>query len=112
MMSSCPACSTANRDLARFCKRCGGTLSNSSGDPMSGLVGMKDVCQRVAKLDLAMQASRRDGLVYGDRLHAILMGNAGTGKTRLLHALSWLYCERGVTKERAPVICDAVDFDN
>lgn len=110
MTSSCPACSTANRDLARFCKRCGGVLSPSSGDPMAGVVGMKEVRQRVARLDLAMQAPQRSGLVYGDRLHAILMGSAGTGKTRLLHALSWLYHARGVTKGPAPVICDAVDF--
>ncbi|MEQ1907569.1 MAG: AAA family ATPase [Vicinamibacterales bacterium] len=71
---------------------------------------MKDVRQSVARLDLAMQAPQRSGLVYGDRLHAILMGSAGTGKTRLLQALSWLYHERGVTKGRAPIICDAVDF--
>ena len=78
---------------------------------MSGLIGMQDIRKTIARLRLAMEASRCDnGLTYSGRLHSILIGNAGAGKTRLVHVLAALYHEFGVTKAPLPIIHDAVDF--
>src|SRR5574337_1661555 len=108
---NCLSCSTTNRHQARYCKQCGKQFASVALDPMSGLVGMKDIRQTITRLRLAMEASRRDnGLTYSDRLHSILIGNAGTGKTRLVHALAALYHEFGVIKTPVPIIRDAVDF--
>ena len=108
---NCLSCSTINRRQARYCKQCGQQFASVALDPMSGLIGMKDIRQTIARLRLAMEASQRDnGLTYSDRLHAILIGNAGTGKTRLVHVLAALYHEFGVIKTPVPIIRDAVDF--
>ncbi|MGQ0700468.1 MAG: AAA family ATPase [Panacagrimonas sp.] len=77
---------------------------------MSELIGMRDIRQTVARLRLAMETVRHDGLTYSDRLHSILIGSAGTGKTRLVRVLAELCHEFGVTKSPVPIIHDAVDF--
>lgn len=111
MKNDCPSCSTINRDKARYCKRCGVPLVSSNAESMDDLVGMLDIRREIARLAMAMDNNmRRSGLTYSDRLHSILIGNAGTGKTRLVYVLAALFHRFGITKASTPIICDAVDY--
>lgn len=110
MNQTCATCSTVNRPAARFCKKCGKRLSENNADQLDSLIGMEDVKKVFTELTTVMAAVKKDGLSYSDRLHTILMGNTGTGKTKLVNALAALYHKYGVVKQDIPVICDAVDF--
>jgi len=71
---------------------------------------MTEVRQQLARLQAALRVSLQQGHKYQDRLHAIVIGNAGTGKTTLVHALAKLFHQAGLTASSTPMVCDAVDF--
>lgn len=107
---NCSSCHTPNRNQARYCKQCGTAAPATADDPLEGLVGMVEVRQKLTRLRSAMKVSQQQGHRYQDRLHAIVIGNAGTGKTTLVHALAKLFHQAGITTSSTPVVCDAVDF--
>lgn len=111
MTNACASCTTENRIQARFCKRCGERLGSPIDDPFSALVGFDEVKAVAARLGRAMANSRSEtGLIFSDRLHTIIIGNSGTGKTTLVQALAAMYHQHGVTKSPSPIVHDAVDF--
>lgn len=110
MPQPCPACAIRNRDIARFCKGCGASLSSVSADSLEGMIGMSFVKKRIAELSTTMAAMQQDGTRYGDALHTLLMGNTGTGKTRLLHILADVFHRHGAITQATPRIFDAVDY--
>jgi len=71
---------------------------------------MEDIKEDIKKVSSEMSAVKSDGLSYSSRLHTVLMGNTGTGKTRLVNILASLYHKYGVTKHDTPIIYDAVDY--
>lgn len=110
MDNTCNSCSTTNRSIARHCKKCGTRLSSGKSEGLDDLIGMEDVKKDMKDLSAVMAAIKSDGLSYSDRLHTVLMGNTGTGKTKLVNILAALYHKNGVTKQDTPIIYDAVDF--
>lgn len=110
MNLTCTSCSATNRPVARYCKKCGTRLSSGNSQGLDDLIGMEDVKKVIKDLTSVMAAIKSDGLTYSDRLHTILMGNTGTGKTKLVNILASLYHKYGVTKQNTPIIYDAVDF--
>lgn len=110
MISSCTSCLTTNRSVACYCKKCGTRLSAGKTDGLDDLVGMDDVKKVMNELVSVMAAIKTDGLSYSGRLHTVLMGNTGTGKTKLVNILASLYNKYGITKHDTPIIYDAVDF--
>lgn len=112
MDNTCTSCSTINRPVARHCKKCGIRLSSDNPEGLDDLIGMEDVKKVMKDLVAVMDAIKNDGLSYSDRLHTILMGNTGTGKTKLVNILASLYYKYGVTKKDTPLIYDAVDFSD
>ncbi len=110
MTQICAPCSTTNRPVARFCKKCGIRLVSGKVERLDDLVGMEDVKDEIGKIVTQMETLKNVGMNYSDRLHMILVGNTGVGKTKLLNILAGLYHRNGVTVQDAPVIYDAVDF--
>jgi len=110
MSQVCPTCSASNRQNAHYCKKCGTKFIDSQTDSLHELVGMDDIIKVIDDITAAMSAIRSDGLTYSDRLHTILMGNAGTGKTKLVNILASLYHQYGVIKQQTPFIYDAIDY--
>lgn len=110
MNNTCTACSTTNRSVACYCKKCGTRLSSIKPEGLDDLIGMEDVKKVMKELASVMAAIKTDGLSYSDRLHTVLMGNTGTGKTKLVNILASLYHKYGVTKHDTPIIYDAVDY--
>lgn len=110
MPQPCTACSTPNRDRARFCKRCGQGLPPAATGALEGMIGLPAVKQRLGDLATTMAAMAQDGTRYGDALHTILMGNTGTGKTQLLHILAEMFHRHGVITNAVARIYDAVDY--
>ena len=110
MVNLCTSCSSTNRSVARCCKKCGTRLSAGKSEGLDDLIGMDDVKKVMKELASAMAAIKTDGLSYSNRLHTVLMGNTGTGKTKLVNILASLYHKYGVTKYDTPIIYDAVDY--
>ena len=110
MIQICTSCSTNNRSIARYCKKCGTRFPTGNSEGLDDLIGLEDVKKVIKDLVAVMAAIKNDGLSYSDRLHTILMGNTGTGKTKLVNILASLYHKYGVTKQDSPIIYDAVDF--
>lgn len=107
---NCQACKTTNRDKAIFCKQCGVKLLRLSASVGDDLIGMEDIKKTIADLASVMAAVKNDGLSYSDRLHTVIIGNTGTGKTKLVQSLASLFHKHGVIKDDTPVILDAVDY--
>jgi SpoVK/Ycf46/Vps4 family AAA+-type ATPase/energy-coupling factor transporter ATP-binding protein EcfA2 len=110
MTRHCSACNEPNRDIARYCKHCGTAFASPGKEVLGTLIGTPDVRREIEDLCLSMEAVRNSGLTYNERLHTIVLGNSGTGKSLLVHILAGLYHHFGVTKHAAPVVYDAVDY--
>lgn len=105
----CTSCSAQNRAIAKFCKKCGTVLNKQSSFELDDLIGMDIIKQELQQLDIVMKAHKADtGLCYDDRLHTIIMGHTGTGKTMLINAMAAIYHKHGVIKQNSPLIYDAV----
>ncbi len=110
MNQTCVPCSTVNRPVARFCKRCGTTLPADKPERLDDLLGIDVIKKTLKDLVSVMVAVKYDGLTYCDRLHTILIGGTGTGKSKLVNILAALFHQHGVIKQGTPIIYDAVDF--
>ena len=118
-MMECSSCHKPNRPAAKFCKWCGTAMTSSSAnvgerqedqllDQITGLDDLKSVVQREVT---AFKNMRTAGFKYDARnLHAIIMGNSGTGKNKVVEALSKAYFKTGITTKPDPKIISAVDF--
>ena len=76
---SCLSCSTSNRSIGHYCKKCGARLSADNSEGVDDLIGLEDVKEFVKNFVAVMAAVKYDGLSYSNRLHTIIMGNSGTG---------------------------------
>ncbi|MEI6207521.1 MAG: AAA family ATPase [Desulfuromonadales bacterium] len=110
MSRSCAACSTSNRTTARFCKACGAAFKGVIIS-FEDLAGIEEVQREIEKISRIVTVMKKDGVTYGDRLHTILMGNTGTGKSSIVRIMAGRYHELGLISSPTPIIYDAVDFD-
>ena len=116
---NCSKCCSANRTIAKYCKRCGTALihSNISSTALetradfSGLVGRKEVKDDFEKILKIAQSMKKMGKSSGSqRLHTIFMGSTGTGKTMIVHILAKAFHEAGITVKKDPKIIEASEF--
>lgn len=110
MSQLCPQCNTSNRPVSKFCKKCGTRISVVQTNSLADFIGMDDIKAVIEGITPSMAASQKDGFIYSDRLHTIIMGNTGTGKTKLVNSLASIYHKYGIIKQPIPIIYDAVDY--
>ena len=98
----CTSCKKENRAIARFCKHCGKDLPVQQVSPLStetidpdfdSLCGLDDIKARVRRELTVSRNMQRAGKKYDLRqLHAIIIGETGSGKSKLVNELAKIYC--------------------
>src|SRR6218665_28248 len=116
----CNNCQQINRTIARYCKQCGQEIDRSVPLPQDSLLPDPDFGQLAGLIDLkttirreltAFRNMRSAGFVYDNRnLYTIIMGDTGTGKSRVVDVLASVYFKYGVTSKPDPVTVQAVNF--
>nr|MBC8552170.1 hypothetical protein [Candidatus Brocadiales bacterium] len=86
MSVECTKCIASNRDAAKYCKYCGAKIS-ASAFKLQDLVGIDEVkkeIQRIINIVKSMDKDRERGRsIPRINLLAILIGNTGTGKSKI-----------------------------
>lgn len=110
MALNCENCGTANRDIAKFCKKCGTRLLSNSAADLEQLIGLADIKNEIQSLINITKALKNRGTGYKINMHSIIIGAAGTGKSTIANVLQDLFFKNGIiTKPKADII-DAVDY--
>jgi len=113
MSTQCKKCSATNRDIAKYCKYCGTKISVSSFklEDLVGLDNVKQEIQKIINIAQAMEKKKKSGQsVPKINLHSILMGNTGTGKSKIGEILCRVFYKYGITTKDDAVMVDAVDY--
>lgn len=117
----CTSCKSDNRTVAKFCKRCGSEIatvapSRLSQEPkldiaFSELAGFDDVKKLVQKEITAFKNMKSAGIQYDlKNLSTIIIGNSGTGKSKLVDVLSRVFFINGITTKPNTTTVSAVGF--
>jgi len=106
----CDRCHRGNRELARFCKWCGQPLATQSA--LSRLVGLDEVKSQLHMVvnTYAYMKSRADVGRVRLSLNAIVMGETGTGKTKLAEVIRDYYYQNKIIDKPKLTMVDAVDY--
>jgi SpoVK/Ycf46/Vps4 family AAA+-type ATPase len=110
MALNCDNCGTKNRDIAKFCKKCGTKILSNSAADLEQLVGLADIKNEIKSLINIFNALKNRGTGQRINMHTIIIGAAGTGKSTIANVLQDLFFKNGIiTKPKADII-DAVDY--
>ena len=110
MALNCDNCGTANRDIAKFCKKCGTRILSNSASDLEQLIGLADIKNEIQSLINISAALKNRGTGHKISMHTIIIGSAGTGKSTIATVLQDLFFKNGIiTKPKADII-DAVDY--
>ena len=113
MSVECTKCIASNRDAAKYCKYCGAKIS-ASAFKLQDLVGIDEVkkeIQRIINIVKSMDKDRERGRsIPRLNLHTILIGNTGTGKSKIGEILCGIFHRYGITIKEDAVIVDAVGY--
>jgi SpoVK/Ycf46/Vps4 family AAA+-type ATPase len=117
MEIKCEKCERPNREVAKFCKVCGSPITNSEyrtlKDDFNGLVGLSDFKKKIISKITVAKNYLESGRKFDKRtLHTILIGNTGTGKSRIPNILARIYFNNGLLSKPDIVVVNAVDFAN
>ncbi|WP_417068900.1 AAA family ATPase [Niveibacterium terrae] len=111
-MSSCTACHADNRDIARFCKRCGKALEAPKADTLlGGLVGLDSIRKVLLEFEQTIEGMRLAGLQPCLPFSTLIIGDSGTAKSRLGALIAQVFASLNLTKQAAPVIVNALQAD-
>ena len=113
MALKCEKCNSDNRDIAKYCKYCGAKIvfSNFKIDDLIGRGEIKQEIGKILKVARILDKKRKAGQhIPTINNNVILMGNTGTGKSKLGYILSSIFCKYGIIKSDEPVVVDASDF--
>lgn len=114
----CENCSSTNRSIARYCKRCGKEIvvqGHKQADQINmdfeGLIGLDDLKKTIQREVTAFRNMKQAGVQYDTRiLHTMLMGSSGTGKNKVVDVLSKVFFKNGITSKSAPKEISAATF--
>jgi SpoVK/Ycf46/Vps4 family AAA+-type ATPase len=110
---ACVACAAPNRARARFCRACGAPRpappDPRARDPFAELLGVAGaVAELRRRLAAAGALVARGG--RPPRLHQVVLGRPGSGKTRLVGAFADACRAAGLTTDAAPLRVAAAEF--
>lgn len=108
MALQCEKCCRDNREIARYCKYCGARLIIPFFR-LENLVGMNDIKQEIQKIIILAKGEKKQ-FVHKMNLHTILVGNTGTGKTKVGEILCGIFYKYGITTKSDAIMIDAVDY--
>lgn len=113
MSISCEKCNAPNRDVAKYCKRCGEELMTGENIDLNSLVGLGTVKTEISNLVNISRAlkARATGGAQRINMHSIIVGNTGTGKSLIGGVLQNLFYNNGLIANKNIELVDAVDFD-
>lgn len=113
MAINCDKCGSVNRDIAKYCKRCGDELLTGDNIDLNALVGLGSVKNDITQLVNISKAlkSRTTGGNVKINMHTVIVGNSGTGKSLIGGVLQNLFYSNGLITKKNIEIVDAVDFD-
>jgi len=108
-MLSCAGCAAANRDSARYCKRCGAIFAGPSNDALLGsLVGLEDIRAALRELQSTVEGMRRNKRQVPLPFNTLVLGNSGTAKSLIGSIVTTMLYNLGVVKKANPVVLDAL----
>jgi len=113
MPVKCPKCENLNRDLAKYCKYCGARIEKESIDldDIIGLDALKEEIHKLMTIVKVMERRREKSSPQPKmNLNTILIGNTGTGKTKIGNLLCKTFYNIGITSKDQAIVIDAVDF--
>ncbi|GJQ64605.1 MAG: hypothetical protein SCALA702_36580 [Melioribacteraceae bacterium] len=113
MPINCEKCNAPNRDIAKYCKRCGEELMTGESIDLNALVGLGTVKTEISNLVNISRAlkSRTTGGSQRINMHTIIIGNTGTGKSLIGGVLQNLFYNNGLIGNKNIELVDAVDFE-
>ncbi len=106
----CEHCHKENRSIAKFCKWCGQPLSTQNVlDRMVGLDEVKKQLKTVVDTYTYLH-SRKDIMQVRLRVHTIIIGETGTGKTALSEIIRDYFYQHKIIEKPKLTMVDAVDY--
>ncbi|PMQ00735.1 MAG: hypothetical protein CBR30_09665 [Dictyoglomus sp. NZ13-RE01] len=112
MSITCNNCHTINRDSAIYCKHCGVRLKSLSVVKLSELIipdSIKEKVNHVMEIAKGLGERKKRGYNITLCLNSIIIGKAGTGKTKLANYLATVFQENGLIKDITTI--EAVDYN-
>ena len=109
----CAACKAPNRDIAKYCKKCGQELAQPALriDELVGMDAVKQQLQGMVSVVQGMEKARKSGqTVPKNNLNTVIIGNAGTGKSKVAAILASVFHQYGITTKKNPDVVNAVDY--
>jgi SpoVK/Ycf46/Vps4 family AAA+-type ATPase len=108
-MLTCADCATANRDSARYCKRCGTIFAGPSNDTLLGsLVGLDEIGAALREFQSTVEGMRRNKRQVPLPFNTLILGNSGTAKSLIGSIVTTMLFNLGVVKSATPVMLDAM----
>ena len=106
----CAHCHRENRSIAKFCRWCGKPLV--AQNVLDRLVGLDDVKQQLKTIvgTYSYLRSRKDIMKVRLSVHAIIIGETGTGKTALAEVLRDYFYQHQIIDKAKLTMVDAVDY--
>jgi len=109
----CTVCKSPNRDLAKFCKRCGIKLISESKNDYDDLVGRDEVKKALDELVKSLVVYRKEWKSStGFNANMLITGNSGSGKTAIANFTAKILFKNNIIKTKLPDSYDATEFDD
>ncbi|MBZ0181742.1 MAG: AAA family ATPase [Melioribacteraceae bacterium] len=111
MALTCEKCNAQNRDIAKYCKKCGTEILNENTIGLDELVGLGQIKDEIRNLvNITKALKNRNGGAQKINMHSIIIGDSGTGKSTIANVLQNLFYQNGLITKKHAEIVDAVDY--
>ena len=108
----CRNCSTENRHIARYCKKCGKPIIIIDTDSLNELTGRDEIKTALNELVKSVSQFKKGwSNPTTFNINMLLLGNTGTGKTLLANVIPRFLFRSNIISKETPFIFDASEFD-
>jgi SpoVK/Ycf46/Vps4 family AAA+-type ATPase len=109
----CTQCSAENRSIAKFCKKCGTTVTHSAsqvadagGVGFDDLVGLEELKGELFELQDILEGMKKNQSSMRYSFNTIIIGASGTAKTLVSNLIAELFLKYGMITKNKPVTID------